>query len=301
MRIDQLDLNLLVVLRTVLAERSVVRAAQLLHVTPSAISNSLARLRDALGDPLVVKSGRGIVPTPRAAAMAPLLEATLHELDRAVHGETFDPATAARQFTLAIADAGQLIQVPRLAAEIGTQMPHARLRVVGIDTLLASGGLAGTEVDLAIAAINASPGIHARPLYAEHTLLVARKGHPRGKAPLTKHQLSGLRHVDVQIAPGRGYKDLAAAYSRLGIERQVAITVPTFVAAAAMVAATDFVATLPASFVERHGSGFGIRKLGGVAPRLTVPINMAWHARTDADPAMRFFRQLVKVAVLSPT
>jgi DNA-binding transcriptional LysR family regulator len=294
--IEQLDLNLLVVLKTVLAERSVVRAARILHVTPSAVSNSLARLRDALGDPLVVKSGRGIVPTPRASAMAPLLDAALRELDRAVHGETFEPATAARQFTLAIADAGQLIQVPRLAAELARKMPHARLRVVGIDTLLASGGLAGTEVDVAVAAIEAGPGIHARPLYTEHTRLVARRGHPRTKAPLTKQQLSALRHVDVQIAPGRGYKDLAASYARLGIAREVAIVVPTFVAAAAMVATTDHVATLPESFVERHGAGFGVRALGGAAPRLAVPINIAWHARTDADPALRFFRQLVEAA-----
>lgn len=296
MSIEQLDLNLLVVLKTVLAERSVVRAARILHVTPSAVSNSLARLRDALGDPLVVKSGRGIVPTPRASAMAPLLDAALRELDRAVHGETFEPATAARQFTLAIADAGQLIQVPRLAAELARKMPHARLRVVGIDTLLASGGLAGTEVDVAVAAIEAGPGIHARPLYTEHTRLVARRGHPRTKAPLTKQQLSALRHVDVQIAPGRGYKDLAASYARLGIAREVAIVVPTFVAAAAMVATTDHVATLPESFVERHGAGFGVRALGGAAPRLAVPINIAWHARTDADPALRFFRQLVEAA-----
>ena len=110
-----LDLNLLLVLDTVLAERSVARAARRLHVTPSAISNALARLRTALGDPLVARSGRGIVPTPRALALAPALARALRELDLAVHGATFDPATTIRTFTVAIADAGQVVRMPRLA------------------------------------------------------------------------------------------------------------------------------------------------------------------------------------------
>src|SRR5262245_41119301 len=106
--LSALDLNLLLVLDTVLAERSVARAARRLHVTPSAVSNSLARLRAALGDPLISRSGRGIVPTPRAAALAPALARGLRELDQAVRGDTFDPATTDREFSLAVADAGQL-------------------------------------------------------------------------------------------------------------------------------------------------------------------------------------------------
>src|SRR5262245_26987084 len=150
MRLSALDLNLLQVLETVLTERSVARAARRLHVTPSAVSNSLARLRVVLDDPLVVRHGRGIVPTPRAAALAPVLARLLEELGRAVQHEAPDPAATSREFTLAIADAGQLILGPQLAAEFAKAMPRARLRIVGIDTLLSSGGLAGTEVDLAV-------------------------------------------------------------------------------------------------------------------------------------------------------
>jgi len=88
--LSTLDLNLLLMLDTVLAERSVVRAARRLHVTPSAVSNALARLRAALDDPLLIRSGRGIVPTPRAAALAPALARALRDLDQAVHGDGFD-------------------------------------------------------------------------------------------------------------------------------------------------------------------------------------------------------------------
>ena len=142
-----------------------------MYVTPSAISNSLARLRTALGDPLVIRSGRGIVPTPRAAELAPLLKRALGDMERAVQAVAFDAASTTRQFTLAIADAGQLSLIPRLSRLLSSHMPHARLRVVGIDTFLSSGGLAGTEVDVAIAALpDKAPGVHFESLYDEQAV-----------------------------------------------------------------------------------------------------------------------------------
>src|SRR5438876_746748 len=131
-------------LNTVLGERSVVSAARRLHVTPSAVSNGLARLRATLDDPLLIRSGRGVVPTPRAAALAPALARALRDLDQAVHGDGFDPATTDRTFSLATADVGQLVKLPGVVRALGAEMPRARLRVLSIDTLFALGGLAGT-------------------------------------------------------------------------------------------------------------------------------------------------------------
>jgi len=294
----QLDLNLLLVLDTVLTERSVVRAARRLHVTPSAISNALARLRSALGDPLVIRSGRGVVPTPRAAGLAPSLKRALSELERAVQKDTFDPATTTRQFTLAIADAGQVARLPRLVKLLATEMPHARLRVVGIDTYVSSGGVAGMEIDVAIIAVEEKgPGIHITPLYEEESVLVVRKGHPCAGGRITKAQLAKLQHADVQVAPGRGYRELARSYARLGIEREVAVVVPSFIAAAAVVAQTDFVATLPASLFEVLGERLGLREIMAPAPRITIEIKLVWHERTLDDPAMRAFREVVARAV----
>jgi DNA-binding transcriptional LysR family regulator len=295
--LSQLDLNLLVVLETVLAERSVVRAAHRLHVTPSAISNSLARLRHALGDPLVIRSGRGVVPTPRAATLVPSLSRALRDIDLAIHGPAFAPASSTAQFTLAIADAGQIVQVPRLASEFAKIMPRARLRVVGIDTLLSSGGLAGTEVDVAIAAMDPAPGVHLQPLYEEDSVLVARRGHELAGGVVSKRRLESLRHIDVQVAPGIGYRQLAPTYARLDIRRDVALVVPSFVAAAAIVAETDFVATLPKSFVLRFAQTFRIRELTPSAPRVSVVVKLAWHERTEHDAAMRAFREVVAASV----
>ena len=299
MSLSSLDLNLLLVLDTVLAERSVARAARRLHVTPSAVSNALARLRAALDDPLISRSGRGIVPTPRAAALAPGLARALRDLEQTVLGGDFDPATAERELTLAVADAGQVVSLPPIVARLAVDMPRVRLRVVSIDTLFSLGGLASTEVDVAIGVGERGPGIHIQPLYEERTVLVARADHPRARRKLTKAALAGLRHVDIHVAPGRGSKALAAAYAALGVVRDVAIVVPTFAAAAAVVAATDHVAWLPATFVDLLGARLGLRRIATPLPPVAVTINLLWHQRTHHDPAQRALRDVIVGVVAS--
>jgi DNA-binding transcriptional LysR family regulator len=291
--LSTLDLNLLLMLDTVLAERSVVRAARRLHVTPSAVSNALARLRAALEDPLFIRSGRGIVPTPRAAALAPALARALRALEQAVHGEDFNPSTTDREFTLAIADAGQVVKLPRVVAALAAEMPQARLRVLSIDTLYALGGLAGTEIDVAIGAGEKGPNIHLLPLFDERIVLVARLAHPRIGKRVSKTELATLRHVEVQVAPGRGSRPLAATYTSFGVERCIAVVVPTFTAAAAVVATTDYVASLPTSLVDVLGPRLGLRPVATPLPPVGTTINLLWHERTQKDPALRAFRDLL--------
>jgi len=288
-----LDLNLLLMLDTVLAERSVVRAARRLHVTPSAVSNALARLRAALEDPLLIRVGRGVVPTPRAAALAPALARALRDLDQPVHGEGFDPATTDRQLTLAVADAGQVVKLPSIVAALRVKMPRARLRVLSIDTLFATGGLAGTEIDVAIGAGEKGPGVRAQPLFVEHIVLVARAGHPKTSRRVSKAQLAALQHVEVQVAPGRGSRPLAQSYAELGVAREIAVVVPTFAAAAAVVAGTDLVASLPDSLLGVLAPRLGLRRVATPLAPIGTNINMLWHERTHQDPALRAFRELI--------
>jgi DNA-binding transcriptional LysR family regulator len=300
--LSSLDLNLLVVLDRVLSEQSVARAARRLHVTPSAISNALARLRVALGDPLVTRQGRGIVPTPRAAELAPGLARVMAELDRLIAHGPFDAASCTRTFTLAMADAGQVARLPSVAAAMAREMPNARLRVVGIDSLLSLGDLASTEVDLHLGVRATGPGIHAEPLLDERTVLVARKDHPGCARRLSRGLLASLRHVGVEMAPGRGFRDpIAGAYARARIDRTVTAVVPTFTAAAAVAAATDLVATLPASLLAALGTSLGLRAVEGLVPVHTVTMALCWHERTHKDPAMSEFRALVRRAILGGT
>ena len=301
MSLATLDLNLLLMLDTVLAERSVVRAARRLHVTPSAVSNGLARLRAALEDPLLIRSGRGVVPTPRATALGPALARALRDLDQAIHGDGFDPGTTDREFSLAVSDAGQIVKLPQIVAAFAAKMPRARLRVLSIDTLFAAGGLAGTEIDVAIGAGEKGPGIHAEPLYQEPIVLVARVGHPTIRSRVTQAQLAALPHVEVQVAPGRGNRQLGARYLALGVARTIAVVVPTFTAAAAIVASTDLVAALPGSIVNVLGPRLGLRRVATPLAPIATTINLLWHERTHQDPALRAFRDLIVRAAGRPS
>jgi DNA-binding transcriptional LysR family regulator len=288
-----LDLNLLLMLDTVLAERSVVRAARRLHVTPSAVSNGLARLRATLDDPLLIRSGRGVVPTPRATALAPALARALRDLDQAVHGDGFDPATTDREIRLATADVGQIARLPRIVAALATAMPRARLRVLSVDALAAAGGLAAPEIDLLIGVGEKGPGVHLQPLYEERIVLVARAGHPTIKSRLSAAQLSKLRHVEVHVSPGRGNRQVAAGYAALDVERDIAVVVPTYTAAAAVIAGTDLVASLPGSLLSMLGPRLGLRRVAAPLAPISTTINVLWHERTHRDPALRAFRELV--------
>jgi DNA-binding transcriptional LysR family regulator len=297
--VASIDLNLMLVLHTVLAERNVARAAERLHVTPSAVSNALARLRDVLGDPLVTRKGRGIVPTPRATELAPAIARAIHELEHALQRGPFDAASCTRTFTLAVADAGQITWVPRIAAGMTRELPKAHLRVVGIDSLVSLGDLTSSEIDLHIGVRGKGAGLHVERLFEERVVLVARRGHPALGQRLSRRTLGGLHHVRVDMVPGKNFGDrVAVAYARAGVPREVVMTVTSFTAAAAVVAASDLVTTLPASLLAVHGTQFGLRAL--VAPVSTPAVEMAlcWHERTHADPAAVAFRALVRRAVL---
>jgi DNA-binding transcriptional LysR family regulator len=299
--LSTMDLNLLLVLDAVLSERSVARAAQRLHVTSPAISNALARLREALGDPIVTRSGRGIVPTPRALELAPAIARALADIHRALHGEAFDPSTAQVLFTLALADAGQLARLPQLAAAVATRLPQARLRVVNVDTMLALGGLGGTEVDVAIGVAHAAPGVQRRLLYAEHYVVIARRDHPRLAARAGRRALSFERHVEVHVAFGKPSSIVARAYQKLGVVRDLATIVPTFSAAAAVVARSDLIAAIPESVFSALSAALDLRVVLTPLRIPSSPMSMSWHQRTHADPALRLFRELIVETVSAAT
>jgi DNA-binding transcriptional LysR family regulator len=293
--ITSIDLNLMLVLHTVLAERNVARAAERLHVTPSAVSNALARLRHAIGDPLVTRKGRGIVPTPRAVELAPAIARAIRELELALVAAPFDAARCTRTFTLAVADVGQVAWVPRLATAMRHELPLAHLRVVGIDALVSLGDLASSEIDLHLGIPGKSPGLHVEPLLEEPSLLVARRDHTAVGRKLSRRAFAELRHVRVEMVPGRNFRDpYTATYARANLPRDVVMTVPSFSAAAEVVAASDLVTMLPSSLLAARAACLGLRSLVTSLPRHTTKFAMSWHERTHADPAARAFRALVR-------
>ena len=202
--LSALDLNLFLVLHAVLEERSATRAAARLHVTQSAVSNALARLREMLGDPLVVRQGRGLVPTPRAEELAPLLRDATDRLALAIDRRGFVPEETTRTFTIALADSYQACELPRIARAFTKRLPRATLRVVSTDYLAATDGLAGGDIDLAFMPEQAvQRGMRSRPLFMERAALVVRRDHPLVGRRMTRELFNELPHIDVHVVLGR--------------------------------------------------------------------------------------------------
>jgi len=298
--LSSIDLNLMLMLHVVLLEQNVARAAGRLHVTPSAVSNALARLRDALGDPLVTRKGRGIVPTPRAIELAPILARTLHDLEAALVTAPFDAARCTRTFTVAVADVGQVAWIPRLAVSMRRELPLAHLRVVGIDSLVSLGDLGSSDIDLHLGIRSKGPGLHVEPLLEDRSLLVARRDHPAAAAgKLSRRALADFRHVRVDMVPGKRFGDpFAATFAQANIPREIVMTMPSFSTAAEVVAVSDLVTMLPSSLFAAKAASLGLRALATPLPAHTTKFAMSWHERTHADTAARAFRALVRRVVV---
>lgn len=297
------DLNLFVVFQAVLEEGSATRAAKRLHVTQSAVSGSLKRLRELLGDPLFVRRGLGLTPTPVAAELGARVGGALEVLSQVVQrGRPLDPATTERHFTFACADDQELSGVPRIFQVLRARMPRASLSVVTPYQAVVSDGLASGTVDAALAPDRVKhPGLRTEVLYEESQVLVVRVGHPRvRKRTITRALFEALPQIEVSVLgpDGVGKRMDDDGLSAHGLSRDVALTVPHFMAAAMIASETDLVATLPRRFAERVSSFLPLRVVAGpVRPAPRASFALVWHARTDEDPASQLFRSVVREAL----
>jgi DNA-binding transcriptional LysR family regulator len=232
----------------------------------------------------------------------PHLSDAVAAMTRVVESQAgFDPARTTRRFTLACSDAEQISEVPRIAAAFARKLPKASLRVVSVDQLEASGGLSSGEVDAAIApAHGPGPNLRFADLYEEEGVLVVRKGHPHVRGRMSKQQFNSLRHIDILLAlggPGIGHNIVEDFFASHGLQRDVAIAVPSFAAAAAIAAQTDWVAGMP----RRMATVF-LRQLPLITVAMPVPavrfrMQLVWHERTNKDAGAAFFRELIFDAV----
>jgi DNA-binding transcriptional LysR family regulator len=195
-------------------------------------------------------------------------------------------------------------------------MPLAQFQVVSIDQLTATDGLASGTVDVAVAPLGGrEPGVHGRPLYSDQAALVLRAGHPldrtRGSrrspgatvARLARAQFNALRHVDTYLVlgqPGVGHAAAEAFFRQHGLERQVALIVPSFSAAAMIAATTDLAASMPRRVADRYAQMLSLRLFRLPTPPLRFEMQLIWHERTHEDPGAVFFRDLIVSAVGQP-
>lgn len=288
--IRSLDLNLLKTLDALLDEGSVTRAAARLALTQPAVSGMLTRLRDSFDDPLFVRAQRGVVPTPRALALALPVKRVLGEIEALLQPDTFDPRTANLMLSIAATDYAQRsIVVPFLAA-LREQAPGVRVAVRPVEDARVTGQLEGGELDLAILTPDtAHAGLHARHLYDEQYVCVLREGHPAAGA-LTLERFCALDHAIVSYSGGgfRGVTDSALA--QLGRARRVCLSVTSFLVLLEVLRSSDLIAVVPRRLLT------GANGLQQVEPPLAIPgfsKIAAWHERTHHDPAHRWARALL--------
>lgn len=287
-----IDLNLLVVLRALLRERHVTRAAARVGLSQSATSHALARLRELLADPLLVRRGRALALTPRASRLLPALERGLDDLENAVADDPeFDPATARRRFTIGASDYLQALMIGPLLRKLATHAPHVDLTIVvfpNLDELMETG-----TVDLVLTVANQTPrGATRETLFAEGFTCMVRRGHPEIKQRLTLDRYLAQRHL--VIAPSGTPGSLVdTALEKRGLERRIALRVTNFLIAPTVVSETDLINTMPTRLARFLAKTYPLRLF---APPLELPhfeYCMSWHPRLDHDPAQRWLREFV--------
>ena len=301
--LSERELRLFLVLDAVLEERSVTRAAARLGVTQSAVSHSLRELRARMGDPLLVRAGNELKPTPLAQALRPDLRLGLNALERLLtHEPSFDPATSTRTFSLATPDHPQFTVIPSFVARLRQVAPGVNIRIraigPGLPDELASGRLdlvlAGAEMGHAL---DLDRDAMRTRVISEPFRCLLRRGHPALERELDLATYVALPHVLVSTGGGdTGIVDDALA--ELGLQRRVAVTVPSFPAAAYIAASSDLVATLPLAVVEKAAQlDVELRP-----PPLDLPRANAylwWHARFQKDPGHAWWRHVL-VEALAP-
>lgn len=299
------DLNLLKVFDAVMGERSLTRAAHQLSLTQPAISNALRRLREAVGDELLVRQGRGLEPTPRALELWPAVREVLERLQSTLTPNVFEPALARTSFVLTLADSTAAELMPPLVNAISQQAPGVSLRVVPLTTRdprkllqdghvdLAIGHFPGVMADLSerTAGDGGVPFQHHR-LFVGDYVCVMRHGHPLADVPLTLSNFCAARHMLVSFS-GRAHGFLDETLTSLRQSRHVVLTVNQFFTAGRVVIHSDLLTVLPRHFVGVTGFAdqLVMRELPFPVP--PIQIDALWHPRHHGSSAHAWLRQLV--------
>jgi DNA-binding transcriptional LysR family regulator len=289
------DFNLLLTLDVLLAEGSVARAAQRLRLSPSAMSRALARLRKTTGDPLLVRAGRGLVPTPRALALREQVS-QLVEHGKAVlrPAEKLALDQLARTFTLRTSEGFAETFGPDLIARVGEEAPGVRLRFVQKSSK-DSASLRDGTVDLETGVVGkaTSPELRAQALFRDRFVGVVRRGHTLSKGRITPSRYARGAHIAVSRR-GLDRGPIDDALNSLGLEREIVTIVGGFSTALALARTSDLVASVP----ERHTGSLrvGMHTFPLPVPTAEVTVSLLWHPRLDADPAHRWLRGCVRDA-----
>jgi DNA-binding transcriptional LysR family regulator len=287
------DLNLLVTLDVLLAEGNVARAAQRLRLSPSAMSRALARLRDVTGDPLLVRAGRGLVPTPRALELRDEVGRVVAEAEMLLRpAKILDLGSLERAFTLRNREGFVDTFGPALLARVLREAPGVKLRFVPKpdkeSTPLRDGVV---DIETGVIGGTTGPEVRAQALLRDRFIGVVRQGHPLLDGPMTAERFAQGDHIVVS----RGRRErgpVDEALDRIGLKRTIAVTVASFSEAVTLARSSDLIAQVSDRSTTRLREDMASFALPVDVPEFTV--SMLWHPRMDADPAHRWLRACLR-------
>ena len=287
------DLNLLVTLDVLLAEGSVARAARRLRLSPSAMSRALARLRETMGDPLLVRAGRGLVPTPRAIELRERVSQLVQDGKAVLRPtETLNLKQLDRTFTLRSSEGFVENFGPELIARVGEEAPGARLCFVqkpDKDSTALRDGI--VDLETGVVGKTTAQELRVQTLFRDRFIGAVRLGHPFSQGEVSPSRFAAGRHIGVSR---RGLEEgpIDEALKPLGLGRQIVTIVGGFSTALALARASDLIATVPERHTGNLRAGMHSFPLPVSTPEVTV--SLLWHPRLDADPAHRWLRGHVR-------
>lgn len=293
------DLNLLFTLDVLLAEGSVASAARRLHLSPSAMSRALSRLREATGDPLLVRAGRGLIASPRALELRDSVSQLVHDAEAALRpATTLDLGQLERTFTLRASEGFVENFGAALLARVSAEAPGARLHFRHkLDKDRAP--LRDGSVDLETGVVDKTTGPEVRTLalFRDRYVGVVRAGHALSEGEVTAARYGATGHIRI-LRQANAQSPLDDALSEFGVKLRIGATVGGFAAALALVRGSDLVATVP----ERHTGNLltGMHTFALPVPIPEFTVSMLWHPRMDGDPAHRWLRSCVRQACGGP-
>ncbi|WP_405015008.1 LysR family transcriptional regulator [Kitasatospora sp. NBC_01539] len=302
-----IDANLALALNALLAEHSVTRAAARLHTSPAAMSRNLARLRRILQDPLLVRAGQAMVPTPRAQALREEAAAVVDRLGALLSPDTgVDPATLRGTFTLQAADLVGAALAPGLLHLARQEAPGISFRIRA-EELEAGPALRDGRIDLEIGSIDhVDPETQVEELVGLRMVVAVRPGHPLTEGPLTAARLAAAEHVAVSRR-GRFTGPLDTALAEQNLHRRVSVVLPGHLAAMALAARSDVVCLVPAappgagpSPLSDGVTALGLHLLDIPLALPPLTIGMAWHPRHAADRGHRWLRSAIRRTLRTP-
>ncbi|WP_422134085.1 MULTISPECIES: LysR family transcriptional regulator [unclassified Endozoicomonas] len=286
------DLNLLPVLQVLMEERSVTRAAGRLNLTQPAISRSLARLRVLFDDPLFTRTPQGLAPTPRAQGIALDLQKSLQDISQLIEPPRFIAAESEHSFRMASSDYGAHVLLPEVIRRLSREAPGISLEIVPWRSHLLH-QMDQQNVDLAVCSITDAPAmIHGRGIGQDKFACVVRDSHPLLEQGMDIERYASHSHALITMG---GERKGAVDYllEERGLSRRIALRVPHFIAALALVANTDYILTAPYGLVRSCASHYGLAILPFPMEQKPFTYSIIWHERYMKEPAHIWFRQLV--------